>query len=66
LVKDGKPLYRNMRRELITLGELRSQARLQGVEDVGAIKQARLKSDGQISIVAAESRGMRGRPREKG
>jgi uncharacterized membrane protein YcaP (DUF421 family) len=55
-----------MRRELITLDELRSQARLQGVEDLGGIKQARLESDGQISIVAEEGRGNRGTPRAKG
>jgi uncharacterized membrane protein YcaP (DUF421 family) len=33
LVKDGTPIRENMRKELVTLEELRSQLREQGVED---------------------------------
>lgn len=66
LVKDGKPLYRNMRRELISLDELRSQARLQGVDDLATITRAQMESDGQISIIANDSRGTRGRSTDAG
>ena len=51
LVKRGKLLRQNMRRELITEAELRGKLREQGVEDVSKVKQANIESDGQISVV---------------
>ncbi len=51
LVKDGRILRRNMRRELITEGELMSQLREQGVEDITAVKSAHMESDGRISVI---------------
>jgi uncharacterized membrane protein YcaP (DUF421 family) len=51
LIKDGKLLRRNMRRELITEDELMSQLREQGLDDVGTVKEAFMEPDGHISVV---------------
>ena len=51
LIKDGKYLRKNMRRELITEEELMSQIREQGLVDVGDVKEAYMESDGHISVV---------------
>jgi uncharacterized membrane protein YcaP (DUF421 family) len=54
LIKEGKLLRRNMRRELITEEELMSQLREQGLDDFGKVKEAYIESDGRISVVAYE------------
>lgn len=54
LIKDGKLLRRNMRRELITEEELMSQLREQGLDDFGKVKEAYIESDGRISIIPDE------------
>jgi len=51
LVRDGKVLQRNMRRELITLDELRSRARLQGIDDLKTVKCARIEVGGALTFV---------------
>ena len=59
LVKDGKLIHRNMRKEFITQDELEGQLRLQGFEDFSQVKMACMEGDGRISIVGSEevSRG---------
>jgi uncharacterized membrane protein YcaP (DUF421 family) len=42
---------RNLRREHITLQELREKLREQGVEDLAEVKAAYLEGDGQISVI---------------
>jgi uncharacterized membrane protein YcaP (DUF421 family) len=54
LVQDGQMLFRNMRRELITAEELRSEARQQGIADIADVKTACLEGNGQISFVKAD------------
>jgi uncharacterized membrane protein YcaP (DUF421 family) len=51
LIKDGRMLRRNMRQELITVEELKSHLREQGLEDIAAVKTCYMESDGQISVV---------------
>jgi uncharacterized membrane protein YcaP (DUF421 family) len=51
LIKDGKLLRRNMRKELITEDELLSQLREQGVDDPTKVKEAYMESDGHFSVV---------------
>jgi uncharacterized membrane protein YcaP (DUF421 family) len=51
LIRDGKLLYRNMRKELITKDELMSQLREQGLDDPSMVKEAYMESDGQFSVV---------------
>lgn len=54
LVKDGKLLRKNMRRELITEEELMSQLRVQGLTGLDEVEEARMESDGSISIIARD------------
>jgi uncharacterized membrane protein YcaP (DUF421 family) len=51
LIRDGKMLRRNMRRELITEDELMMELREQGLDDVTKVKQAYIESDGRISVI---------------
>ena len=51
LVKDGAMLRRNMRRELITEEELRSQLRQQGIDDMSRVEAVYMEGDGQFSVI---------------
>jgi uncharacterized membrane protein YcaP (DUF421 family) len=51
LIKDGKILRRNLRRELLTLEDLLGQLREQGVQDVGEVKRSFIESDGHLSVI---------------
>ena len=53
LIRDGKVDKRNMRRELITLDELKSRARLQGIEDLKTVACARIEVGGALTFVAS-------------
>lgn len=55
LIKDGRVLHRNMRREFVTEAELRTQLRQQGVEDFAEVKLASLEGDGTISVITYET-----------
>jgi uncharacterized membrane protein YcaP (DUF421 family) len=51
LVRDGKKMRRNMRRELITDDELMAKIHEEGLESIAEVKMMYLESDGEISIV---------------
>lgn len=51
LIKEGRMIRVNMKRELISEDELKAQLRLNGIEDIGEVKKACLESDGKISVV---------------
>ena len=51
LVKDGKMLRRNMRREFVSEDELMSQIRQQGLEDLTEVRKAYIEGDGRISVI---------------
>jgi uncharacterized membrane protein YcaP (DUF421 family) len=51
LVRDGRPLRRNLRQNLITMDELEAQLRASGVASVDGVKRATLESDGEISVI---------------
>ena len=51
LVKDGRVLRRNLRSEMVTMDELMSQLRQQGVESVGEVKRCYIEGDGQVSVI---------------
>jgi uncharacterized membrane protein YcaP (DUF421 family) len=51
LVSRGIPNLRHMRREYISLSELKEKLREQGVEDLREVKVAYLEGDGQISVI---------------
>ena len=57
LVKDGRMLRQNMRRELVTEDELMSQLRLHGCDDVSRVKEAYMEGDGRISVILRDGQG---------
>ncbi len=54
VIRDGKMVRNNMRREFLTKDELMAQLREQGVDDIGKVKTAYLEGDGNISVVTFE------------
>jgi uncharacterized membrane protein YcaP (DUF421 family) len=56
LVRDGRLLRRNLARELITEDELWAQLRLQGVDDLSKVKEARIEADGRVSVITSTDR----------
>jgi uncharacterized membrane protein YcaP (DUF421 family) len=51
IVQDGRLLREHMKKELISDEELMSQLRQHGISDVKKVKEARVESDGHISVV---------------
>jgi uncharacterized membrane protein YcaP (DUF421 family) len=57
LIRDGKILWRNMRRESLTREELFTQLREQGLEDVEEVKLAQMEGDGRVSVIERHTDG---------
>jgi uncharacterized membrane protein YcaP (DUF421 family) len=57
LVKDGRMLRANMRRELVTEDELWAHLRRQGVDELAQVKLAMVESDGTISVIRRRGDG---------
>jgi uncharacterized membrane protein YcaP (DUF421 family) len=51
LVRDGKRLRKNLRREFITDEELNAKIRQAGVEDISMVKRMYLEADGEMSLI---------------
>jgi uncharacterized membrane protein YcaP (DUF421 family) len=51
IVRDGQMLRRHMRQELVTVEELQSLLREQGVEDVATVRLAFIEPDGGLSVL---------------
>ena len=51
LVRHGRHIRRNMRREFISDEELMSKVREEGLEDLSRVKFMYLESDGEISLI---------------
>lgn len=54
IVKDGKLIHHNMRKELITRGELLQEMRAEGIERLHQVAEARMEGNGQISFIKRE------------
>lgn len=54
LIKDGKLVRQNLRHEMITIEELKTQLREQGVDRVEDVKSACMEGDGHISVVTKD------------
>ncbi len=52
LILDGQLIVDNMRRELVTREELRSQLRLQGIENFSDVRAAYMEPNGRISVLS--------------
>ena len=57
LVRDGKLLRKNMRREFITDGDLAAKVRQEGIEDIGTVKLMYLEADGDMSVIRRDPPG---------
>jgi uncharacterized membrane protein YcaP (DUF421 family) len=51
LVENGRVRRRNLRAEMLTMDELMSQLREEGIENIMDVKLARLEGDGRLSVV---------------
>ncbi|MBT2323005.1 DUF421 domain-containing protein [Variovorax paradoxus] len=51
VIRDGKMVWKALRRNLITEDELNSKLREKGIESMDAVRLAYLESDGQISVL---------------
>jgi uncharacterized membrane protein YcaP (DUF421 family) len=51
VVEDGNPIERNLARNRITLGELQSAARIEGIASISDVRWAVLETSGQISFI---------------
>lgn len=51
LVRRGRILYRNMRKEYITKDDLYAKLREHGIEDVTKVKAAYLEADGDVTVI---------------
>jgi uncharacterized membrane protein YcaP (DUF421 family) len=51
LVRNGKLIRRNLRKEFITQDELMAKLREQGIEKLEDVKAATMESDGEISVI---------------
>jgi uncharacterized membrane protein YcaP (DUF421 family) len=56
LIREGRLLHRNLRREFVTVEELESQLRQHGIQDVAEVQAAYLESDGKISVLTRRRR----------
>lgn len=54
VVRDGKLIRRNMRKEFLTEDELMAKLREDGIEHVSDVKAAYIEGDGNISIIPHE------------
>ena len=51
IIKNGRLLKRNMRREYVTEEELTDHLRSVGIDDIGEVKAAYVEGDGKISVI---------------
>ena len=65
LVRKGKLVRQNLRKEALTDQELRSHLRQQGVENLSEVKSAYLEDDGQISVIREARSSGKQRPKKK-
>ena len=66
IIEDGRLLRQNMKSEMITYDELKSQMRQQGIEDIGDVKKACLESDGHFSFIKKDETGeVQSNPKDK-
>lgn len=55
LVRHGRVLTANLRREMVTVEELKSQLRQSGIERIQEVRHAFLEADGHLSIIKFSS-----------
>ena len=66
LVRDGKLLRRNLRKEFITPDEIMAKLREHGIDKLEAVKLATMESDGEITVIQQDGPPQESSPRPKG
>ena len=56
LVKDGKWVRPNLKREWITTEEVAAKLREQGIDDISQVRTACLESSGELGVIRADGR----------
>lgn len=51
VIRNGRPLWSNMRRQFITMDELKAALRKEGIQNMSEVQNAYLESDGTFSVV---------------
>ena len=51
LIRNGRLMHKHLERELITVAELESAARKQGIESLAAVQECRLETGGALSFI---------------
>jgi uncharacterized membrane protein YcaP (DUF421 family) len=54
LIKDGRMLLHNCRRQFVSADELMAKLREKGIDKLAHVKRAYLESDGEISVIKNE------------
>lgn len=65
LVRNGRILRRNMKREMMTEDELMSELRQQGIDDLARVKKAFIEGDGNFSVICEEPPEPGGKKKER-
>jgi uncharacterized membrane protein YcaP (DUF421 family) len=55
LVRSGRVLHRNLRREFITTEDLAAKLREHGVSDVSEVREAYMEGDGTVTVIKRKS-----------
>ena len=66
LIKNGRILHENLKGEMITVEELESHIRQQGLEKISDIKECRLEGNGEFSVIKREPEIKQGNKSKKG
>lgn len=64
LVRQGRVQRENLRRELLTIDELKSKLREQGVDDISKVRSAYMEGDGSISVIRRDDKEPVAQPRQ--
>jgi uncharacterized membrane protein YcaP (DUF421 family) len=51
LIRDGRVIRRNLRHEFVTEDELKAKLREHGVTDIAEVREARMETDGEVSVI---------------
>jgi uncharacterized membrane protein YcaP (DUF421 family) len=51
LVRNGHVIHRNLRHEFVSEDELEAKLRQHGIKDVSEVAEARMESDGEVSVI---------------
>ena len=65
IVRNGRAVLKNMQAELLSMEDLQSQLRQQGVESVREVKRAYLESDGRLSVITYKDHPARSGARDR-